>query len=279
MRYDEYSVNKAVRPMAIEYKRKEKYTVDDLLTIMRLLRTPEGCPWDRAQTHRSIRGDFLEETYEAIEAIDREDRELLKEELGDVLLQVVFHSCIEEELGGFTFDEVVNGLCNKLIMRHPHVFGDKSASDTEQALENWDAVKRQSKPDQRQTRLLDNVPHALPALLRAEKVNKRAGRVGFQTAPDAKTAIADLAVATEKLRGAAEKEDPEIGSVLGELLFQAAAVARHLKIDAEQELTDVTNRFIARFEQMEGRLTEEGLDIASVPEETWKRLWEETTAP
>ncbi|MBQ6706688.1 MAG: nucleoside triphosphate pyrophosphohydrolase [Clostridia bacterium] len=265
--------------MAIEYKRKEKYTVDDLLTIMRLLRTPEGCPWDRAQTHRSIRGDFLEETYEAIEAIDREDRELLKEELGDVLLQVVFHSCIEEELGGFTFDEVVNGLCNKLIMRHPHVFGDKSASDTEQALENWDAVKRQSKPDQRQTRLLDNVPHALPALLRAEKVNKRAGRVGFQTAPDAKTAIADLTVATEKLRGAAEKEDPEIGSVLGELLFQAAAVARHLKIDAEQELTDVTNRFIARFEQMEGRLTEEGLDIASVPEETWKRLWEQTTAP
>lgn len=279
MRYDEYSVNKAVRPMAIEYKRKEKYTVDDLLTIMRLLRTPEGCPWDRAQTHRSIRGDFLEETYEAIEAIDREDRELLKEELGDVLLQVVFHSCIEEELGGFTFDEVVNGLCNKLIMRHPHVFGDKSASDTEQALENWDAVKRQSKPDQRQTRLLDNVPHALPALLRAEKVNKRAGRVGFQTAPDAKTAIEDLAVATEKLKGAADKEDPEIGSVLGELLFQAAAVARHLKIDAEQELTDVTNRFIARFEQMEGRLTEKGLDIASVPEETWKRLWEETTAP
>ncbi len=278
MRYDDYSVNKAVRPMAIEYKRKEKYTVDDLLTIMRLLRTPEGCPWDRAQTHRSIRGDFLEETYEAIEAIDREDRELLKEELGDVLLQVVFHSCMEEEIGGFTFDEVVTGLCDKLIMRHPHVFGDKSASDTEQALENWDAIKRQSKPDQRQTRLLDNVPHALPALLRAEKVNKRAGRVGFQTAPDAKTAIEKLAVATEKLKVAADTEDPDIGSTFGEMLFQAAAVARHLHLDAEQELTDVTNRFIAHFGQMEGRLTEEGLDIASVPEETWKRLWEETAA-
>ncbi len=264
--------------MAIEYTRKEQYDIDDLLTIMRLLRTPEGCPWDRAQTHRSIRGDFLEETYEAIEAIDRDDRELLKEELGDVLLQVVFHSCLEEEVGGFTFDEVVNGLCQKLIMRHPHVFGDATANDTAQALENWDAIKRQSKEDKRQTRLLDSVPRALPAILRAEKVIKRAGRVGFPVAPDAKTAIKDLASATEALDAAAERGDPEIGAVFGRLLFQAAAVARQLNIDAEQELSDTTNRFIRRFEEMERRLTEEGMDIASVSEDTWHRLWKETTA-
>ncbi len=264
--------------MAVEYTRKERYDIGDLLDIMRLLRAPDGCPWDRAQTHRSIRGDFLEETYEAIEAIDREDRELLKEELGDVLLQVVFHACIEEEIGGFTFDEVVNGLCQKLIARHPHVFGDATASDATQALENWDAIKRKTKEGKRQTQLLDGVPHALPALLRAEKVVKRAGRVGFHTAPNALAAVSDLTAAAQELGAAVDREDPAVGSKFGELLFKAAAAARLLNLDAEQEISDATNRFIARFDEMERRLTEEGIDIASVPEETWERLWKETVA-
>ena len=155
--------------------------MQDLLEIMRLLRSPDGCPWDREQTHRSIRGDFLEETHEAIEAIDREDLDGLQEELGDVLLQVVFHACIEEEKNGFTFHDVVDTLCQKLVMRHPHVFGNVDAADAGQALKNWDAIKRQTKKGKTQTQLLDGVPHSLPALMRAGKVLGRARRVGFET--------------------------------------------------------------------------------------------------
>ena len=125
----------------VDFERKDVYTTDDLLKIMEILRSPEGCPWDRAQTHKSVRANFIEETYEAIEAIDTEDRELLKEELGDVLLQVVLHSQMEKEAGSFTFEEVVDGVAQKLVYRHPHVFGDVNASNEAEALKSWDDAK------------------------------------------------------------------------------------------------------------------------------------------
>ena len=129
----------------MDFQYKETYTISDLLEIMRLLRAPDGCPWDRVQTHESIRKNFIEETYEAIEAIDKADYDLMREELGDVLMQVIFHSIMEEETGRFTFDDVCDEVCKKLILRHPHVFGSVNAETPDEVLKNWDAIKMQSK--------------------------------------------------------------------------------------------------------------------------------------
>ena len=131
--------------MAVDFEFKSKYNVDDLLSIMRILREPGGCPWDMEQTHESIKKNFIEETYEVVEAIDKKDKELLCEELGDVLMQVVFHAEMERENGSFDFSEVADGVCKKLIERHPHVFGDTEVSSTDEVLSNWDAIKSKSK--------------------------------------------------------------------------------------------------------------------------------------
>ena len=135
----------------MNFKEKDNYNFSDLVEIVKVLRSPNGCPWDREQTHKSIRANFIEETYEAVEAIDTEDRELLKEELGDVLLQVALHSEIESENNGFTIDDVCDGICKKLIIRHPHVFGSVEADTTEQVLKNWDAIKMKTKSQKSQT--------------------------------------------------------------------------------------------------------------------------------
>jgi len=263
--------------MALAFTHKERYDVQDLLEIMRILRSPEGCPWDREQTHRSIRGDFLEETHEAIEAIDREDRDGLQEELGDVLLQVVFHARIEEENNGFTFNDVVDTLCQKLVMRHPHVFGDRKADDAGEALKNWDAIKRQTKKGKTQTQLLDGVPHSLPALMRAGKVLGRARRVGFETATTPTEAMGALEQQVETLKqrvNAGENAD----AAMGDMLFAVVALARQLHTDPEEQLSLSANRFIDRFSAMEKALKEAGGDISSVSKEEWQKLWEQTTA-
>ena len=183
----------------VDFAPKDRYAIDDLLEIIRLLRSPEGCPWDREQDHKSIRSNFLEETHEALEAIEREDPELLKEELGDVLMQVVFHACIEEERQSFTFEDVVDGVCRKLVIRHPHVFSSVQADDTEQVLKNWDAIKRETKGDASQTDLLRSLPRSLPALMRAAKVQTRAKRVGFDW-PDVTGAMESLESETAELK-------------------------------------------------------------------------------
>lgn len=261
--------------MAVNFIHKDRYNVQDLLEIMRLLRSPDGCPWDREQTHRSIRGDFLEETHEVIEAIDREDLDGLQEELGDVLLQVVFHACIEEEQDGFTFDDVVNTLCQKLVMRHPHVFGDVDAADAGQALKNWDAIKRQTKKGKTQTQLLDGVPHSLPALMRAAKVLGRAKRVGFQTATDPMDAVCALEQQVAVLKQqVADGGDTE--TALGDMLFSSVALSRLLNADAEEQLSLSANRFIDRFSAMERLIKETNGDVAAVSSEQWQVLWEQT---
>ena len=163
----------------MDFKEKPNYNFDDLIEIVKILRAPGGCPWDRAQTHKSIRSNFIEETYEAVEAIDTDDKELLKEELGDVLLQVALHAEMEREINSFDINDICDGICKKLIIRHPHVFGDKSAGNADQALKNWDAVKMQTKSQTTQTQAMQSVSKALPSLMRAEKVQKKAAKVGF----------------------------------------------------------------------------------------------------
>lgn len=208
-----------------KYKNGEKMLISDLRAITGLLRAPDGCPWDREQTHESIRGNFIEETYEVVEAIDTSDTELLEEELGDVLLQVVFHACIEEEKGGFDFDDVTDGICRKLILRHPHVFGDVNADTTEQVLLNWDKIKQRSKRQTTVTETLRSVAKSLPALMRAEKLIGRAAKAGYL----------DVAV-------------PQNGSSLGERMLGLVLEAKTAGIDAEQELYKECDELISRVE-------------------------------
>lgn len=261
--------------MAVSFEFKEKYTISDLLEIMRLLRTPEGCPWDREQTHESIRSNLLEETHEALEAIDRGDMPLLQEELGDVLLQVVFHAQMEQEKGSFTFDDVVDGICKKLVVRHPHVFGDVTADDAGQVLKNWDAIKRETKGGKTQADMLRAVPRALPALMRAGKVQNRARRVGFDW-PDVSGALQALDSETAELKQAIASGDAAaMEEELGDLLFSAVNVSRFIGTDAEQALTGATDKFIRRFTVVEQLAAERGVDMASASLEQLDRLWEE----
>ena len=162
---------------------KDAYTVDDLITIVELLRLPGGCPWDREQTHKSIRNDFIEETYEVIEAIDNDDPDLLCEELGDVLLQVAMHARMEEEAGRADFDKVADGICRKLIHRHPHVFGEVQVDSSAEVLANWDKIKSAEKSRLTRTDKLRAIPRQLPALMRAAKVGKNRTCLIFRTLP------------------------------------------------------------------------------------------------
>ena len=163
----------------VEYQQKDNYSINDLLDIVRLLRSEGGCPWDMEQTHESIKNDFLEEVYETIEAIDCKNSAMLREELGDVLLQVVFHTRIEEEKSSFNFNDVCDEICKKLIVRHPHVFGEVSADSTDEVLKNWDSIKMQTKGQETYTDTLTSIAKPLPALMRAQKVGKRAMRAGM----------------------------------------------------------------------------------------------------
>ena len=163
----------------MNFTEKENYNFNDLVEIVKILRAPDGCPWDREQTHKSIRSNFIEETYEAVEAIDTDDLDLLKEELGDVLLQVALHAEIESEQGTFDINDVCDGICKKLIIRHPHVFGDVNADTTEKVLKNWDAIKMKTKSQKTQTQAILSVSKALPSLMRSTKIQQKAAKVGF----------------------------------------------------------------------------------------------------
>ena len=228
------------------FERKDQYGIDDLLEIMRLLRSDEGCPWDREQTHKSIRSNLIEETYEAVEAIDTDNAVLLEEELGDVLLQVVFHAQMEEEQGRFSFANVVDGICKKLIVRHPHVFGSVTADTSEQVLQNWDAIKMRTKQQRSQTEVLLSVSKSLPALMRAVKVCGKAAKSGV----GAKGTGQALSLVREKLDELESTED--FGEEeLGRLLLAVCDVARVKKLDAEQALSAATDGFIEDFSQQE----------------------------
>ena len=213
----------------VDFEYKQHYTVKDLEEIVRILRAPGGCPWDAEQTHESIRRNFLEEAYEAVEAIDEGSAEHLREELGDVLLQIVHHARMEEEQGRFDLDGVADGICQKLIYRHPHVFGDVKVSGTGEVLSNWEDLKRKEKGQKTNTDALSAVARSLPALWRAEKVQKKAKKAGFDW-PDVSGALDKLSEEIEELKTAVA-EGSNIEEELGDLLFSAVNVSRFVKVD------------------------------------------------
>lgn len=235
----------------MDFQFKDVYNMDDLLKIMVILRSSEGCPWDREQTHKSIRNNLLEEAYEAAEAIDTGDNELLKEELGDVLLQVVFHSQLESENGGFDFNDVVDGIAKKMIVRHPHVFGDVEVKNSSEVLSNWEEIKQRTKGRNTGTQVLKGVSKALPALMRTQKVQEKASKaLEIKTKPAA--AASDVYKKAENFYKAVNSGNKyECREKLGELLFSAADASRLLGIEAEQVLADSCDRFISEFEKKE----------------------------
>ncbi len=259
----------------MDFKEKSEYKFNDLVEIVKILRAPGGCPWDREQTHKSIRSNFIEETYEAVEAIDTDDLDLLKEELGDVLLQVALHSEIESEKGTFNIDDVCDGVCKKLIIRHPHVFGNVNADTTEQVLKNWDSIKMQTKEQKTQTQAMESVSKALPSLMRSTKVQQKAAKVGFDWS-NAEDALNKLYEECDELKAAIAANDAENQyEELGDVLFSAVNVARLLKIDSEHALTEACEKFINRFSKVEALAKERGIDMKSASLSELDSLWDE----
>lgn len=255
----------------MDFEFKKCYNIDDLIDIMRILRSENGCPWDREQDHHSIRKDFIEEVYEAVEAIDLEDTELLREELGDVLLQVVFHSRIEEEKGSFKFGDVVNEVCQKLIIRHPHVFGDVSVKNSEDVLKNWNNIKQETKGQETYTETLESVCSTLPALMRAQKVGQRAKRAGMDF-ESVQTALEALESEIAELKKAIA-EQSNIEEELGDVLFSAVNVSRLCGIDSEEALSRSTDKFIDRFRKTEELTRFDGVDMRSLNIDQLDAYW------
>lgn len=257
---------------------KEKYNVYDLVEIMRVLRSEGGCPWDIKQTHESIKKNLIEETYETIEAINKNDSDMLREELGDVLMQVVFHSQIEAEKGVFDIDDVADENCKKLIERHPHVFGEVNVDSVDDVLTNWDAIKRRTKGQKSTTEAIDSIPRELPALMRATKVQSKASKAGFDW-KEVDGALDKLSEEIAELRAAiAGGKSDEINEELGDVLFSAVNVSRFVDVDAEESLTDSTDKFVARFKTVEQLAREKGINMNESDLATLDKLWDEAKA-
>lgn len=243
---------------------------DEFVRLIAVLRGPDGCPWDKAQDHLSLRRHMIEEAYEAVAAIDAGDDRELADELGDVLLQVVLHAQIAADEGRFTIDDVVALIAEKIRRRHPHIFGDASADTPEQVIVNWDAIKREEKSE---TGLLDSIPRSLPALMLAQKISKRAVSVGFEweTLDDIWDKVHEEIDELKRTEpGSAEAADE-----IGDLLFTVVNLARKQGIDAEEALRGTCSKFERRWNCMEAGVARQGLDIADVGIEGLERLWNE----
>lgn len=252
---------------------KEHYDLNDFRQVIAILRHPGGCPWDQAQDHHSIRRNFIEEVYEACEGIDTENTELLREELGDVLMQVLFHASIEEDAGRFDIDDVADQAVKKLIFRHPHVFGTRPVDGVEQVLTNWDELKRQEKGQETYTDTLNAVARTLPALWRAEKVQRKAAKAGFDW-PEVSGAFAKIDEESVELRAAAEAHT-NVEEELGDLLFAVVNAARFLQVDPEDALNRATDKFISRFQRVEQGAAASGADLKELPLSALESLWQQ----
>ena len=260
--------------MAEEFVLKDKYNMDDLVAIIKVLRAPGGCPWDREQTHESIKKNFIEETYEVVEAINKQSTDMLREELGDVLLQIVLHSEMESEKGNFSFDDVVNDIVQKLVVRHPHVFGEVVANNTAEALNSWDAVKLKTKGQKNQTESMLSVPRELPALMRAQKIQHKAAKIGFDW-DDVGGAVDKLYEEIDELKTAMEQgKRLDIEDEFGDVLFSCVNIARFIDVDSEEALTASTDKFMSRFSLVEQMASEQGIDMKSSSIEELDRLWD-----
>lgn len=243
-----------------------------LREIVARLRAPDGCPWDREQTHASLRGALLEETYELVDAIDHADDKNLREELGDLLLHIVMHAQMASERGAFAFDAVATEICEKLIRRHPHVFGDHSAADSDEVLRQWEQIKRAEKTER--TSLLDGLPRALPALMRAQNVQKKVARVGFDWA-EAIEVIAKIEEEIAELKAAiAARDEANIREETGDLLFSVVNLARKIGQDSEMTLNAATDKFIARFRAVERAARAGGRQVEDCSVEELNAFWD-----
>lgn len=255
----------------VSFPWKDHYDLNDFRQVIAILRHPGGCPWDQAQDHHSIRRNFIEEVYEACEGIDTENTELLREELGDVLMQVLFHASIEEDAGRFDIDDVADQAVKKLIFRHPHVFAAQAVDGVDQVLTNWDELKRQEKHQETYTDTLDAVARTLPALWRAEKVQRKAAKAGFDW-PNPDGAFAKIREETAELREAASAQS-NVEEELGDLLFAVVNAARFLQVDPEDALNRATDKFISRFRRVEQSATAQGADMKTLPLSELETLW------
>ena len=244
--------------------------IDRLKQIVERLRSPDGCPWDREQTHESLKPHVIEECYELIDAIDEKDDQGMQEELGDLLLQVVLHAQMAGEEGRFDFDAVADVISEKLIRRHPHVFGDTKLATSDAVLKQWDAIKRREKTDRASA--LDGVPRGLPALAKAQKTQSKAARVGFDWS-DAEGSLQKVNEEIKELRQADTSE--KLAEELGDLLFSIVNFARKSKLDAEGLLQAATGKFSERFRKMEALAESRGLNFSSLTLSEMDKLWDE----
>lgn len=255
---------------------KNEYDFDDLVEIMQILRAPGGCPWDAEQTHSSIRRDLLEETYELIEGIDNNDPEIMREELGDVLLQVVFHSDIASSNGNFSIADVCTDICKKLIVRHPHVFGDVVVSGSENVLANWDKIKRETKSQKSDTEVLRSITRSLPALMRADKLGKKARKMGFDF-DDAEEAMQKVyEEANEVSEALKSKDQARIEEEFGDLLLSIVNAARLAGVDSEQALYNANEKFLRRFERVEALANASGKTVYESTRAEKEAFWQES---
>ena len=257
----------------INFTSKPQYGLQDLIDLVHALRAPGGCPWDAAQTHLSIRRNFLEETYEVCEGFDLDDAEKIREELGDVLMQVLFNIHIEEDAGRFTTDDVTDHICKKLIFRHPHVFGTAAADTSEEVLVNWEALKRQEKGQKTVADSMDSVARSLPGLWRAEKLQSKAASAGFEW-PDVQGALDKLEEEVGELRRAVE-EGGDVPEELGDVLFAAVKVGRFCACDPEDAVNGTCEKFIRRFRAVENGAAAQGREVSQLSLEEMTALWNE----
>ena len=248
---------------------KNEYSFDDLELIVEMLRCPYGCPWDKEQTHETIRSNMIEEAYELVEGIDKNDVELMKEETGDVILQSVFHGVIGKYNDEFTVDDTFNEVCKKLITRHPHVFGDVEAKTSAKVLDNWDKIKSDSKGRKTVAEKMESVPNILPALMRANKVGEKSSKLKF----DYHDKYDSGEKVAEELREVMTADDSHVHEEVGDLLFAAVCLARMLGVEPEKALNDATDKFIGRFKLMEQSIIEENISIDELDDEILLAKW------
>ena len=253
----------------LDFEIKDKYDIDDLLEVTRILRSENGCPWDREQDHKSVRMNVLEEAYEVMEAIDADDAAMLKEELGDL----VFHCEIEKERGRFEFNDICDDVTKKMIYRHAHVFGDVNVNNSDDVLKNWDKLKKKSKHQDTVADTLDSVPMVLPALMRGEKVFKRASNAGVALSGTSeavdlvKEKLASLELAINDKNEALTEDN------FGELLLSCCILSRFIKKDCEKALTFAVNKFIMRFRELESNTRSQGKTLDNLSDEQIKALF------
>ncbi len=254
---------------------KEKYTIDDLKAILEILRSKDGCPWDQEQTHESIKNCLIEEAYEVVDAIEQKQTENLEEELGDVLLQVVFHAQMGKEKEQFDFEDVITNISKKMIRRHPHVFADENAEDVDAVLVSWEEIKKKEKAEKKQSEHMESIPKAFPALIRSYKIQKKAAEVGFdwEYIGEAFKKVREETEEVEELLGSEDKN--KIKGEIGDLLFAVVNVARFLNINPEEALSVTNEKFLKRFTYIEDEAEAKNQKMTEMSLEEMDILWEQ----